>query len=338
MIKKNVSLKSFNTFGINVQAEFLAEITSTEQLLQVLSLSELASSPKLVLGEGSNILFTENFPGLVLKMEIPGIRKISEDEEHVCLEVGAGENWHQLVMYCLEQGYAGLENLSLIPGTVGAAPLQNIGAYGVELEQVFSELTALHIQNKTLHKFDAKACQFAYRESIFKTQLRNQYIITSVVLRLFKKPRLNIDYAPLQKLLENTQKDNLNIKTISDAVIKIRREKLPDPKVIGNAGSFFKNPVITAEQFQDFIRNFPTAPYYNTPDKNQYKIPAAWLIENCGWKGQRKGNAGVHEQHALVLVNYGEESGKTIHELSQAIKASVKEKFNLDLFTEVNIY
>ena len=338
MLKKNVSLKPFNTFGINVQAQFFAEIRSQEQLVEILNLSELSNYPKLVLGEGSNILFTENFPGLILKMEIPGIRKISEDEEHVCLEVGAGENWHQLVMYCLEQGYAGLENLSLIPGTVGAAPLQNIGAYGVEFKQVFLNLTALHIQNQTLEYFDNKACQFGYRESIFKTQLRNQYIITSVALRLHKIPRLNIDYAPLQKLLENTSKEHLTIKDISNAVIKIRREKLPDPKIIGNAGSFFKNPVITADQFQDFIQHFPNAPYYNTADKNHYKIPAAWLIETCGWKGHRNGNAGVHQQHALVLVNYGEESGKNIHHLAQAIKASVKEKFDLELLTEVNIY
>lgn len=338
MLKEHISLKSFNTFGVDVKARFFSEITSSEQLVRILNLAEIANHSKLVLGEGSNILFTENFPGLILQMRIPGIQKISEDEQHVYLEVGAGENWHQLVMYCLERGYGGLENLSLIPGTVGAAPLQNIGAYGVELEKVFHQLTALRIEDKTFHNFDHQSCQFSYRESIFKTQLRNQYIITSVRLRLYKQPVFNIEYAPLQKLLEHIGHEHLTIKTISDAVIKIRREKLPDPKTLGNAGSFFKNPVLNHEQFTQLIQAFPQAPHFVIEDTHHYKIPAAWLIEQCGWKGHRSGNAGVHNQHALVLVNYGEETGKNIHALAEAIKASVRQKFNLELTSEVNIY
>lgn len=337
MLKSNISLKPYNTFGIHVEAQYFSEITTTNHLVQILSLPEITSLPKLIIGEGSNILFTENFPGLVLKMKIPGIQKVKEDEDHIFLEVGAGENWHQLVEYCIEHGYAGLENLSLIPGTVGAAPLQNIGAYGVEFEQVFDRLTALRIDDRSFHDFDHAACQFSYRESIFKTQLRNQFVITRVQLRLRKKPAFTTSYQPLQQLLAAVDTDKLNIKMISDAVVKIRREKLPDPKLLANAGSFFKNPVISAAAFNDFIKAFPNAPYFSTRDM-QYKIPAAWLIEQCGWKGKRQGNAGVHAQHALVLVNYGEETGQGIKDLAESIKASVKQKFNMELIAEVNIY
>jgi len=297
----------------------------------------LQALPRIVLGGGSNILFTQDFPGVVIKISIPGIHKVDEDENHVWLRIGAGENWHQLVLYCLQNGYGGIENLSLIPGTVGAAPLQNIGAYGVELRDVFDQLSAVRINDQATEIFSHQQCQFGYRDSIFKTQLKNQYIITTVSLRLNKKPVLHTDYGGLKQTLQNMQIEQLSIKAVSDAVIKIRTEKLPDPKKIGNAGSFFKNPIIDSQQLAFLLKKFPEMPHFTT-ETEHYKIPAAWLIEQCGWKGYRIGNAGVHVQHALVLVNYGNERGGVIKKLAEDIQKSVKEKFAVELTPEVNMY
>lgn len=337
MLKQNVSLKPYNTFAIDAKAQLFAEVATAEALQELLAIPELLSLPKIVLGGGSNILFTQDFPGLVIKISIQGIHKVAEDENHVWLRVGAGENWHQLVLHCLENNYAGIENLSLIPGTVGAAPLQNIGAYGVELRDVFDQLTAIRISDQESQIFNHQQCHFGYRDSVFKTQLKNQYIITTVSLRLNKKPSLHTDYGGLKQTLQNMQVKQLTIKTVSDAVIKIRTEKLPDPAKIGNAGSFFKNPVIDEKHAAALLQKYPHMPHF-AAGPGYCKIPAAWLIEQCGWKGHRIGNAGVHEHHALVLVNYGNEVGSVIKKLAEDIQQSVKEKFAIVLTPEVNMY
>lgn len=336
MIQEHVSLKAYNTFGIDAKAGFFCEITNLADLRAILADPQWQRTAKLILGEGSNILLTQDFPGLVMKMFIKGITKIGEDTEHVWITAGAGENWHGLVLYCLAHQYAGVENLSLIPGTVGAAPMQNIGAYGVELTQVFDRLTAIRISDGTATVFKHADCHFGYRESVFKTAVKNQYIITDVTLRLNKKPQFHIEYGALQHVLAEQPQIGLSIKKISDAVIKIRTQKLPDPKVIGNAGSFFKNPVVSAEKFSAIQTKHPEAPHYITPD-GQYKIPAAWLIEQCQWKGYRTDNIGVHQHHALVLVNYGHGSGHALQELAKKIQASVWEKFSVEILPEVNI-
>lgn len=337
MIQEYIDLQPYNTFGIKASARFFSQIQRPEDLQKLLTTAELRPIPKLILGEGSNILFTQDFPGLIIKMEIPGIRKIAEDERHIWLEIGAGENWHQVVLYCLQQNYAGIENLSLIPGTVGAAPMQNIGAYGIELEKVFESLIAVRISDGEVQQFKHQDCHFGYRNSVFKTHLKHQYAITSVTLRLNKTPEFSVDYGMLQTTLQQMQVQSLSIRAVSDAVIKIRSEKLPDPRKIGNAGSFFKNPVIAQEHFQHLQLQFPDIPHYPAEDR-AVKIPAAWLIEQCGWKGRSMGHAGVHAQHALVLVNYGQASGQAIKQLADEIRASVQEKFAVEINPEVNIY
>lgn len=334
MIQKNISLKDYNTFGIDAKADFFAEIGATADLEAILSDAHWRNLPKLVLGQGSNVLFTQDFPGLVLKMQIKGIEKVGEDHEHVWIKAGAGENWHNFVLFCLANQYAGVENLSLIPGTVGAAPMQNIGAYGVELTQVFDRLTAIRISDGNTQVFQHADCHFGYRESIFKNRVKNQYIITDVTFRLNKKPNFQIEYGALQHVFN--QKDQLTIKKISDAVIQIRTQKLPNPKVIGNAGSFFKNPLISTDEFKAVHAQYPEVPHYHA-DQNHYKIPAAWLIEQCRWKGHREGNVGVHQHHALVLVNYGGGSGKALLQLAKNIQQSVWEKFSIEILPEVNI-
>jgi UDP-N-acetylmuramate dehydrogenase len=336
MIQENISLKAYNTFGIDAKARFFCDIRTLADLQTVLSSSRFQGMPKLVLGEGSNILLTQDFPGLVLKIRLGGIQKTREDSEYVWINAGAGENWHQLVLYCLAHQYAGVENLSLIPGTVGAAPMQNIGAYGVELTQVFDHLTAIRISDGKAEVFQHADLHFGYRESIFKNQAKNIYIIADVTLRLNKKPQFHLDYGNLQHVLAEEPNVALSIKKISDAVIKIRRQKLPDPKIIGNAGSFFKNPVIGGEEFRRLQAAHPEIPHYASENEH-YKIPAAWLIEQCRWKGYRSGDVGVHQHHALVLVNYGNGSGQAIQQLAKAIQDSVREKFAVEILPEVNI-
>ncbi len=282
-------------------------------------------------------MFTKNYDGLVLKNEIPGIEVIKEDEEHVFVKVGAGVPWHSVVLFCVDHNYGGVENLSLIPGNAGASPMQNIGAYGVEIKDVFHELEAFHLKEKTLKQFSSGECEFGYRESVFKKKLKDQFAILNVTYRLTKCPVFNTSYGALEDELRKMKVEKLNIKSISDAVIRIRTSKLPDPKIVGNAGSFFKNPVIGKHQLKSIQELCELKIPAFKIDEENYKIPAGWLIEQCGWKGFRKGDAGCYEKQALVLVNYGSASGKEIYDLSEEIKISVQERFGISLEREVNI-
>jgi len=337
-IQENFSLKRFNTFGIDAQARFFASFSNLNDLAALLTPDSRLTThgSPLILGGGSNILLTGNINGWVLKNEITGIDIVKEDDEFVYLRTGAGENWHRFVLYCIDHNYAGVENLSLIPGNAGASPMQNIGAYGVELKDVFYELEAFHLLDKTLVKFNAGDCAFGYRDSVFKNRYRNQFVILTVCFRLSKQPRFNTSYGAIAQELEKAGVKELSIKAISDAVIRIRSSKLPDPAVIGNAGSFFKNPQIGIEQFQQLKKTFPGIVAYPMED-GSVKLAAGWLIEQCGWKGYRKGDAGCHAHQALVLVNYGDASGKEIYDLSTAILESVQQKFGVMLEREVNI-
>jgi UDP-N-acetylmuramate dehydrogenase len=336
-IQKNISLKPYNTFNIDVIAKQFALFQSLNELEELFSDSRFTvHDSQLILGGGSNILFTKKFDGIVLKNELKGIEVIKEDTEHVYVKAAAGELWHHLVLYCIEHNYAGIENLSLIPGCVGAAPIQNIGAYGVELKDVFYELEAYHWQDKTVQTFKLNDCAFGYRESIFKNKFKNQFIILNITLKLNKHPKFNTQYGAIEKELEAMSVKELSIKNISQAVINIRSSKLPDPKLIGNAGSFFKNPVVskfrkhTIWEYHKDLVSYPV-------DAMNYKLAAAWLIEKCGWKGYRKGDAGCNPLQPLVLVNYGNASGEEIYELSEQIIQSVKKEFGVVLEREVNI-
>lgn len=335
-VQQNISLKKFNSFGIDVSAAHFACFRNQEELASLLTETGNRKS-LLVLGGGSNILFTRNVDGWVLKNEITGISRIDEDEEYYYIKAGAGENWHGFVMHCIENGYAGVENLALIPGSVGASPMQNIGAYGVEIKDVFHSLEAFHIGDKTMHQFSNADCGFGYRESVFKRAFKNQFIITSVTYRLRKNPVYNVSYGAITQELEAMQVKELSIQDIAKAVMNIRRSKLPDPAQIGNAGSFFKNPEIDLVHFEKLKLEFPGIVGYPV-NNNRIKLAAGWLIEQCGWKGYRKGDAGCHSKQALVLVNFGNADGTAIYELSEAILQSVKNKFAVDLEREVNIY
>lgn len=337
-VQQNYSLKKDNTFGLDVYSAYCSEFRSGDELHELMENYKQIPS-KMILGGGSNILFTKNYDGLVLRNRIPGIEIIREDEDHVYVKVGAGVRWHDFVMYCVERNFGGVENLSLIPGNVGASPMQNIGAYGVEIKDVFYELEAFDLHEKNMVIFDSNECEFGYRESIFKKKLSNQFAILNATYQLNKNPSFNISYGAIEKELQEMHVENLNIKSISDAVIKIRSSKLPDPKVIGNAGSFFKNPVISKNSLTAIQKKSPfdlATPFYKI-DEDHFKIPAGWLIEQCGWKGYRKGDAGCYDKQALVLVNYGNASGKEIYDLSEEIKISVMEKFEIELEREVNI-
>jgi UDP-N-acetylmuramate dehydrogenase len=336
IITENHPLVKENTFGIEAYARFFIELDTAAEMKELLSTDQFRSVPHLVLGGGSNLLFTRDFNGAVLKNNIRGISLVKEDADHAYIRAGAGENWHQFVMYCIEKNYGGIENLSLIPGNIGAGPMQNIGAYGVELKDVFQELEALNMQTLEIETFSNSACRFGYRESIFKQEAKGKYLITSVTLRLNKKPQFNTSYGAIEKELEQMGVKELSIRAISDAVIRIRKSKLPDPHVIGNAGSFFKNPVISSEQFDLLKKEFPAIVGYKNAGK-EVKLAAGWLIEQCGWKGKREGDAGVHKDQALVLVNYGHAKGNEIFALSEKILRSVKEKFGVTLEREVNI-
>lgn len=331
-VAENFNLKSYNTFGINVVARYFASFRNIMELKEVLSRQLPAP---LVLGGGSNLLFTKNYDGLVLKNEMKGIYIVREDEDYTYVRAGAGENWHGLVMHCINLGLGGLENLSLIPGNVGASPMQNIGAYGVELKDVFDSLEALHLHDQYLVRFNAATCAFGYRDSIFKRQTRNEYAITAVTFRLSKKPVLNTSYGAIEEELAKMGVEP-SIRSVSEAVIRIRSSKLPDPRQIGNAGSFFKNPIVSAERGMELKEKYPALPIY-PHDEGQVKLAAGWLIEQCGWKGYREGDAGCHSRQALVLVNYGEASGKDIYALSERIVDSVRVKFGITLEKEVNI-
>ncbi|MBR9853393.1 MAG: UDP-N-acetylmuramate dehydrogenase [Algicola sp.] len=334
-IQENISLKNYNTFGIDVKARFFVEITGLVQLQKVLELK--AYPKKFIISGGSNMLLTKDIDWLVIHIKLKGITVVEEDENSVEVKAMAGENWHELVMWTLKHGYGGLENLSLIPGNVGTAPIQNIGAYGVELKDVLISCAAMDIETGELEGFDNEACEFGYRDSIFKNRAKDKYIITSVTLRLSKKNHtLHTGYGSIENELKNRGIIHPTIKDVSDAVIAIRESKLPDPKKIGNSGSFFKNPVISKKAFDKFIKSHPNAPFYEL-EENEYKIPAGWLVEQCGFKGKRFGDAGVHEKQALVLVNYGNATGKEILELSKKIQDEVKKTFKIKLQPEVNI-
>jgi UDP-N-acetylmuramate dehydrogenase len=335
-IQENFSLLHYNTFGINARCDFFVEIFSVDDLKAIISDERFRSLSKLILGGGSNLLFTQDFHGLVIKNSIKGILKGKEDENYVWLKCNAGEVWHDIVLFAIQNNLGGIENLSLIPGQVGAAPMQNIGAYGIELESVFDSLEAIDMQTGEAKVFHKEECRFGYRESIFKKEAKGKYCIVSVTLRLNKKPQLNISYGAIQDTLKNMNVVRPDIKCVSEAVINIRTSKLPDPKVLGNAGSFFKNPEISNELFEQLRTNFPDIPNFSAAN-NMVKIPAAWLIEQCGWKGKRIGNTGSHAQQALVLVNYGNATGNEIKQLAGNIQQSVKQKFGIALTPEVNI-
>lgn len=333
-IEQNISLRQFNTFGIDVKTKLFSSFSNLEELDALLTTHP--KLPKLILGGGSNVLFTRDYQGLVLKNELRGIDLIKEDGNHVYVKAGAGENWHRFVQYTLSRNWAGLENLSLIPGNVGASPMQNIGAYGVELKEVFDELEAYNKVEKKVQTFSVNDCEFGYRESVFKKKYRDHYVILNVTFRLNKKPHFNTSYGAIEQELDRMGVKDLNIHVISQAVINIRSAKLPNPDEIGNAGSFFKNPEISRKKFQDMQSAFPGIVGYSLAN-DAVKLAAGWLIEQAGWKGVRRGDAGCHAKQALVLVNYGSATGRQIFDLSEDILKSVKQKFGIQLEREVNI-
>lgn len=335
-IQENIPLKPFNSFGINATARYFGRFSSEDDLQPMLDSGIQSQRPALILGGGSNLLLIKDYDGLVLKNEIMGIKEVHEDNDYVYVKAGAGENWHRFVLYCIERNWAGVENLSLIPGNVGASPMQNIGAYGVEIDDVFWDLEAYHLQEKKIITFTKNDCAFGYRESVFKRQYKGQFVILNVTYQLRKKPRFNTSYGAIEQELERMGVKELSIKHISDAVINIRSSKLPNPAEIGNAGSFFKNPTVSKEQFNSLKSSFEHIVGYANMDAS-VKLAAGWLIEQCGWKGYRKGDAGCHTKQALVLVNYGNAGGNEIYDLSEEILQSVKEKFGVILEREVNI-
>ena len=335
-IEKNKSLRAYNTFGIDVNASAFISVDSVEDLRTIIN--QYDKEELFILGGGSNMLLTGPLEKLVIHINLKGIDVISETESNVLLKVMAGENWHELVMYSIENDFGGIENLSLIPGNTGTAPIQNIGAYGVELEDVFVQCTALELASGKEVIFDKKACKFGYRNSIFKNEAKDQYIITSVTLKLTKKDHnLNVSYGAIGDVLAQRNITQPTIRDISEAVIAIRRSKLPDPNILGNSGSFFKNPVLSSEDFKRFRNNHPDAPFYEV-SATEFKIPAGWLIDKAGFKGKRFGDAGIHEHQALVLVNHGNATGAEIWELALNIQKEIKELFGIYIEPEVNLF
>lgn len=334
-IQENVQLLLYNTFGLKASASYFCGITSLDELKEAVEFGRSRSLSNFVLGGGSNILFTKDIDALTLKIDMMGIELIRETDSSYIVKFHAGESWHGCVMHCIENGYAGIENLSLIPGNIGAAPMQNIGAYGVEIKQRFKELEALNLETLEVEKFNNSACEFAYRESVFKCALKDKYIILNVTLELLKEPELNTSYGAIEQELEVLGVQDPTIQTVSQAVINIRQSKLPDPTEIGNAGSFFKNPVISVEDHERIKAEYPEVVAY--PTKEKMKLAAGWLIEKAGWKGKRFDNYGVHERQALVLVNYGGAIGSDLYDLSEEIMKDVQEKFGVRLEREVNV-
>lgn len=334
MISNNQDLKEYNTFGISVSASHFASFSSIEDLKHMIRM--FPNEELLILGGGSNLLFTKDFDGLVLRNEIKGFEIIDRTMDSVIVKAGAGEVWHEFVLKCIEEGLAGLENLSLIPGSVGASPMQNIGAYGVELKDVFHSLEAYHLPSGEIHTFDAESCEFGYRESVFKRKSKGQYIILSVSFTLSSEANLNTSYGAIESELKNRGIEHPTIKDISNAVIAIRTSKLPNPKEIGNAGSFFKNPIVEQGIVDKILIDYPEAPNYPA-ETGKRKLAAGWLIEQAGWKGKTIGNYGVHKLQALVLVNYGGATGQQIWDLSSEIIASIESEFGVTLEREVNI-
>lgn len=334
-IQHNISLKKYNTFGIDVKARHFTSVSTTEELREILR--QPGYPDKFVLGGGSNILLTGDVEALVIHMNIKGISVIREEENHVLVRAGAGENWHKFVLWALERDYGGLENLSLIPGNVGTAPIQNIGAYGVELKDVFVSCEAVEIASGETKTFHLQDCHFGYRDSIFKQEAKGKYIISGVTFKLTRREHhIRADYGAIRSRLDELGVKNPAIRDISEAVISIRRSKLPDPAEIGNSGSFFKNPVIPAGDFKKLKTQYPEIPHYPVSD-SRVKVPAGWLIEQCGFKGRRFGDAGIHARQALVLVNYGNATGEEIWQLAQTIRKTVSEKFGISIAPEVNV-
>lgn len=331
-IQHNVSLKSNTTFGIEVLAEDFIELTSTNLLPE---LSKIAG--RKIIGGGSNVLCTQNIKGLLIANRLKGIKLLSESEESVLIEVASGEVWHDFVLYAIDKNLNGIENLALIPGTVGASPIQNIGAYGVEVKDTIQSVTYWSWEDESFHTLSNEECRFAYRDSIFKNELKDRFFITAVQFRLNKNAQLNTSYGAIEEELKALNIDKPSAKDVAQAVINIRSSKLPNPKEIGNAGSFFKNPTISIQQYLDLKKEHPAIPSYPVSD-TLVKVPAGWLIEQCGWKGYRKDDYGVHARQALVLVNYGSASGEQIWSLSGEIVASVHEKFGIELEREVQVW
>jgi len=330
------SLKKLNTFGVDVKAKLFAEVFSEEELVELIGDKKNKPERKLILGGGSNILFTKDFEGMIIKVSISRINVTEENDESVLIESGAGVIWNELVKYCVERNYGGIENLTLIPGTVGAAPIQNIGAYGQELADTFDSLSGIFVKSGEKKIFSKSECRFAYRSSIFKEELRNEFIITSVKLKLSKQLRLNTTYKTLNEYLSRKGIANPTIKDVSNAVAEIRRSKLPDPGKIGNAGSFFKNPEINHETFEELKLEFSDIVSFPS-ESGKIKISAGWLIEKCGWKGKRVGDVGTSPDHALVICNLGNATGTEIMEFAMRIKEEVANKFGIKLEEEVNI-
>lgn len=336
-MQENFSLKPFNTFGVEAKAKYFVEVNTPEELIETLKLSHTQTLPLLFLGGGSNILFTKDFEGLAIQLNLKGISEEFLNENEVLVTAKAGENWHEFVMYCLGKNYGGLENLSLIPGNVGTSPMQNIGAYGTEIKDHLVSCKVLNLQTLEVENFDLAKCRFGYRDSIFKQEGKNQYVILEVSFKLTTQNHsIKTEYGAIKSELENLGIINPTIQDVSKAVINIRQSKLPDPKKIGNAGSFFKNPTIPLAQFEELKSNFENIQGY--PNGNFVKVPAGWLIEQCGWKGKQIGNVASHQLQSLVIINAtGNASGKEIFDFSALIIDSVKEKFGIELEREVNI-
>lgn len=335
-VQKDVSLQPYNTFGIDVTAAQVLELMERD-MLSVISADNSLPLEKHIIGGGSNILLTGNVSGLTILNKLKGIEHVKDNDDFVWIKVASGEVWHEFVMYAIERKYAGIENLALIPGTVGAAPMQNIGAYGVEVKEVIEEVTAWHWERNEFITYDNEDCRFGYRDSIFKHELKGKVFITDVVFRLYKQPVFNTSYGAIQQELEKQGAKEVSIEAIANAVISIRQSKLPDPKETGNAGSFFKNPTISIDTYLKLHDAYPEMPSY-TIDEHTVKIPAGWMIEHCGFKGHTAGNTGVHEKQALVLVNKGGANGKEVYDLSEKIMQTVKDTFNIQLEREVQVW
>ncbi|MCK5369846.1 MAG: UDP-N-acetylmuramate dehydrogenase [Cyclobacteriaceae bacterium] len=336
VIKNDFSLQKLNTFGLNVTAKHFVELNSTDDVIEFFKSERQNNERTLILGGGSNLLFTKDFDGFVIKINIGGIHVVKEDEHHFWVKAGAGVIWHDLVESCIKANFGGIENLSLIPGTVGAAPIQNIGAYGVEIKDTFEALEASNLETGEKKYFKNQDCNFGYRDSIFKNELIDKYLITNVILRLTKQPILHTNYGKIQEVLHELAKEKITIEDISDAIIKIRQSKLPDPEKVGNAGSFFKNPIIPIELLNALKKSYPNIPSYEQPG-SLVKLPAAWLIDQCHFKGMKHKGAAVHINQPLVLINHNNASGRDIVELSMKIQQKIKNEFGITLEPEVRI-
>jgi len=335
VLLKNHPLQSYNTFRINAKAKHFLPIYEEKQLIDFLLKKDFDKEQLFVLGGGSNVLFKYDFEGCILKNEMRGIRIVDEDKDGYLVQAAGGEDWHLFVQYCVANNLAGIENLSLIPGTVGASPVQNIGAYGVELDQVFHSLETVHLASAKKMVFSKADCQFSYRNSIFKNTYKGQFFITSVTFRLTKNPNYKLDYGAIKQELDKLD-EPLSLRLVSDVICKIRQSKLPDPRTLGNCGSFFKNPIIEKSKYEKLKEDYQAIPSYPA-SAGMVKIPAAWLIQQCDWKGYKKGDSGVYKNHALVLVNYGTASGKNIYDLSSEIMESVHNRFGIQLEREVQV-